>query len=254
MSAIAVSCLVFACVFSGAILAMFVGRALPDHHLSGDSKDVIKLAMALIATLAALVLGLLIATTKGMFDTQSGAVKQISANVILLDRVLANYGSETQEARDLLHRSTASTLHRIWPENGARPADLAPGEARRETHIFYDKVAALSPQNDAQSSLKARALQITFDLAQTRYQLFVQEDSSIPTAFLVVLVFWLTILFAGYGLLAPRNPTIIAALFVCTLSVSGAIFLILDMAKPLEGATIRISSAPLHDALSHIGE
>ena len=102
MSSITVSCVVFACVFSGALLAMFVGRALPDHHLSGDAKDVIKLGMALIATLSALVLGLLIATAKGTFDTQSGAIKQISANVILLDRVLALYGPETKEARELL--------------------------------------------------------------------------------------------------------------------------------------------------------
>jgi hypothetical protein len=253
VSSIAISSIAFACVFGGALLAMFVGRALPEHHLSADSKDVIKLTMALIAMLAALVLGLLIATTKGTFDTQSSAIKQIATNVILLDRVLANYGSETQEARDLLHRSTALTLDRIWPRNNARPADLAPGEERREMHIFYDKVAALSPQKDAQTSLKGRALQITFDLAQIRYQLFVQEDSSIPLPFLVVLVFWLTALFAGYGLLAPRNATVIAALFVCTLSVSGAIFLILEMAKPLEGA-VQISSAPLHDALSHLGE
>jgi hypothetical protein len=253
VSSIAISCVAFACVFGGALLAMFVGRALPERHLSGDSKDVIKLMMALMATLAALVLGLLIATTKATFDTQSSAIKQISTNVILLDRVLANYGSETQDARGLLHRSAALTLDRIWPANNARPADLAPGEERREMHIFYDEVAALSPQKDARASLKARALQITFDLAQTRYQLFVQEDSSIPLPFLVVLVFWLTMLFAGYGLLAPRNPTVIAALFVCTLSVSGAIFLILEMAKPLEG-TMRISSAPLHDALSHLGE
>jgi hypothetical protein len=250
VSSIAISCVAFACVFGGALLAMVVGRALPEHHLSGESKDVIKLMMALMATLAALVLGLLIATTKATFDTQSSAIKQISTNVILLDRVLANY---TQDARDLLHRSAALTLDRIWPGNNARPADLAPGEERREMHIFYDKVAALSPQKDAQTSLKVRALQITFDLAQTRYQLFVQEDSSIPLPFLVVLVFWLTVLFAGYGLLAPRNATVIAALFVCTLSVSGAIFLILEMAKPLEG-TVRISSAPLHDALSHLGE
>ena len=209
--------------------------------------------MAVIATLAALVLGLLIAATKGTFDTQSNAIKQIATNVILLDRILDNYGSEAQDVRDLLHRSTALTLDRIWPGNNARPADLTPGEERREMHIFQDKVAALSPQKDDQASLKSRALQITFDMAQTRYQLFVQEDSSIPLPFLVVLIFWLTVLFAGYGLLAPRNATVIAVLFVCTLSVSGAIFLILEMAKPLEGI-VRISSAPLHDALSHLGQ
>jgi hypothetical protein len=232
---------------------MFIGRALPDHHLSGDAKDVIKLGMALIATLSALVLGLLIATAKGTFDTQSGAIRQISAKAVLLDRVLALYGPETKEARDLLRHSVALTLDRIWPEDGSRSGNLAPGEARSEMEAFYGEVADLSPQNDAQRSLKARALQITTDLAQTRFQLFVQEDTSIPLPVLVVLVFWLMILFAGYGLLAPRNATVIGVLFVYTLSVSGAIFLMLELAKPFEGV-VRVSSAPLHDALSHLGE
>lgn len=253
MSPIAVSCVVFACVLGGALLALFVGRALPEHHLRPDSKDAVKQGLTLVATLTALVLGLLVAAAKGTYDTQASAVKQLAADVLLLDRVLARYGPETKEERDLLRRAAGLTLDRLWPANGAQAANLAPGEARAETEAFYDKVAGLTPQTEAQRTLKARALEIATDLEKTRLRLFAQKDSSIPVPFLVVLVFWLTILFAGCGLLAPRNATVIACLIVCVLSVAGALFLILELDKPFEGI-MRVSSAPLHDALSRISE
>src|SRR4051794_16797521 len=174
MSSIAVAGVAFACVFGGAMLAMLAGRALPEQHLSGDSKDAVKLGLATIATLAALVLGLLVAGAKGTYDAQVNAVRQMSATLLLLDRVLANYGADTKEARDLLRRAFAATADRLWPGGDARPADLSPGEARAEVEAFYDAVAGLAPRNDAQRALKARALDLTVDLAQTRLRLFAQ--------------------------------------------------------------------------------
>src|SRR5262245_1273846 len=253
MSPLAIAGVAFACVFGAALLAMWVGRAVPAHHLSGDSRDAVKLGLATIATLTAMVLGLLVAAAKGTYDTQSSAVRQMSANVLLLDRLLARYGPETKEARDLLRRAVAAVLDRLWPEGGAGAADLAPGEARALVDAFYEKVAELSPKTDAQRALKDRALGLATDLEQTRLRMFAQQDSSLPVPFLVVLVFWLVILFGGYGLLAARNPTVVGALFVCALSVSGAIFLILELDRPFEGV-MRISSAPLRDALSRLGE
>src|SRR5438552_234378 len=109
------------------MLAMFIGRALPEHHLRQDSKDAVKHGLALIATLAALVLGLLVAAAKGTYDTQSSAVKQMSADVLLLDRVLARYRPETKEARDLLRLAVTFTRDRLWPDD-SRSASLNPGE------------------------------------------------------------------------------------------------------------------------------
>jgi Protein of unknown function (DUF4239) len=253
MSPLAVSAVVFACIFGVALVAMFGKRFLPEHHLSADSKDVVKLGMGTIATLAALVLGLLIATAKGTYDTQNGAVQELSAKLILLDRVLAKYGADTKEARDLLRVVVEATLDRIWPEEGAGPANLTPGEARAAGEAMYDKIADLSPQNDAQRALKARALEITTDLLQERLRLFARHSSSLPLPFLVVLASWLIVLFAGYGLLAPRNVTVVAVLLVCTLSVAGAFFLLLELATPFAGM-LRVSSGPLHDALSVLGK
>jgi Protein of unknown function (DUF4239) len=252
VSPLAVSGIVFACISGAGLLAMALGRALPEHHLKPDSKEAIKYGLTLIATLAALVLGLLVAAAKGTYDTQTSAVRQMSADLLLLDRALALYGSETKEARELLRRAIAATLDRLWPGDSARPANLAPGEARADWEAFYEKVAGLTPQNEAQRPLKARALDITAGLAQTRFRLFAQKDSSIPVPFLVVLVFWLMILLGGCGLLAPRNATVVTVLIVCALSVSCALFLILELDRPFEGV-MRVSSAPLREALSRLG-
>jgi hypothetical protein len=253
MSAIGVSGVVFACLFGIALVAMFVRGALPESHLSADSKDVVKLGMGFIATLAALVLGLLIATAKGTYDTQSSTVKEYSANVILLDRVLNQYGPETKEARELLRSAAQATLAHIWPDSGVGPTSLAPGEARAAMENLYDTIAKLDAKTDGQRALKARALDILADQVRGRLRMFTQQDSSLPLPLLVVLVFWLIILFAGYGLLAPRNLTVVAVLVVCELSISGAIFLMLELAMPFAGI-MRVSSSPLREAINLLGQ
>ncbi len=246
----AISWIVFACVFGGALLGMFLHAALPEHHLSTDSKDIVKLGTGLIATMAALVLGLVISSAKSSYDTERSEFTQMSANIILLDHVMAHYGPETKEARDMLRGSVAQALDRMWPEDGSRPAQLEPWAG---SEGLYDKIQKLSPQNEAQRSLQAQALEISTNLAQTRWLLVEQRGSSIPMAFVVVLAFWLTIIFVSFGLFAPPNATVIATLFVCALSVSGAIFLILELDRPFEGP-IQISGAPLRNALGHLGQ
>jgi hypothetical protein len=250
MSALAIAVIVFACVFGGALLGMLLRAALPEHHLSTDSKDVVKLGMGLIATMAALVLGLLIASAKGSYDKQRSELTQMSTNIILLDRVLAHYGPETKEARNLLRHSVVRVLDQMWPEDSSQPAQLDPTAAGAEP--VYDKIQALAPQNEAQRSLQTRALSTAIEIAQTRWLMFEQQGSSIPMPFLVVLVFWLTIIFLSFGLLAPPNATVIATLLVCAVSVSGAIFLILQLDRPFEGL-IQIPSTPLQTALAHLG-
>jgi hypothetical protein len=252
LSPLSVSFVVFACISAAAVMGMLVAKALPEHHLRPESRDAIKQGLTLIATLAALVLALLVAAAKGAYDNNVGVVRQLSTDVMLLDRVLSLYGPETKEPRELLHHAVAAMLARIWPDGDAGPASLTPGEARADMESFYDKVASLTPQSETQRTLKTRALDITADLAQTRLRLFAQKDSSIPTPFLVVLVFWLMILLAGCGLLAARNATVVVVLMVCALSVSGALFLILEMDRPFEGF-MRVSSAPLKDALARLG-
>lgn len=250
MSPIVVSAIVFACIFGGALLGMFFRAVLPDHHLSTETKDVVKLAMGLVATMAALVLGLLVASAKGSFDTQKSELTQMSANVILLDRVLAHYGPEAGEIRGLLRRAVAGALERFWPADSSRSPQVAPTSAG---DVLYDAIQGLAPQSDAQRAYRAQALNMAISIGQMRWLLFEQSGSSIPVPFLVVLVLWLAILFASFGLFAPRNATVIVAMFVSTLSVSGALFLILELDQPFQGL-IQIPSTQLRKALEQLGK
>ncbi len=249
MSSVAVAGIVFACVFGGGLLGALVRRILPEHHLSPESKDVVKLAMGLIGTMAALVLSLLIASAKGSYDTRAAEVTQMSANITLLDRVMAHYGPEAKEARDLLRRTVAGMIDQIWPgrSGGSSPPSPAESEA------FYDRIQGLAPQNDVQRSLQAQALAISSNLAQTRWLLVGQSGRSISVPFLAVLVCWLAIIFASFGLYTRPNATVVAALVACSLSFASAIFLILELDRPFEGL-IQISSAPMREALAHLGQ
>src|ERR1700724_1191775 len=155
MNAIALSCITFACISGGALLGMF----LPGHRLSTDDKDVVRLGTGLIGTIAALVLGLLIASAKGSYDTQSAQIKQMTANIILLDHFLEQYGPETAAARNLMRRSVVVLADRMWRENGSDLAKAAPFEASAASDAFYAKLQELSPQSDSQRSLQTRAIQ-----------------------------------------------------------------------------------------------
>jgi hypothetical protein len=252
MSAMAIGWVVFVLVFGSAMIAMALHGVVPEHHLSTDSKDVVKLGIAVIATMSALVLSLLIASAKGSYDTRSREFTQMTANIILLDRLLAHYGPETKQVRDMFHRSVVDALDRIWSSKNFQVPILAPRAATAQS--IYSQIQQLSPQNEAQRSLQGDALKTAVELSQMRWLLFEQRaESPIPMPFLVVLVFWLSIIFASFGLYAPRNATVVATLCVCALSISGAIFLILDLDRPFEGF-IRTSSAPLQNAIAQLGQ
>jgi hypothetical protein len=250
MSPITVSLIVFACVFGGALLGIFLHAGLPQHHLAADSKDIVKLGMGLVGTMAALVLGLLVASAKGSYDAQSAELTQMAANIALLDRGLALYGPETKEERALLRGAVSRILDQMWSKDGA---SSSPTAAPSGGEILYEKIQALSPKNDMQRSLHGRALSIAVDIGKIRWLMYAQQATSVSMPLLVVLVLWLTLIFISFGLFAPFNATVVASLFVSALSVSGAIFLILEMYGPYSGL-IQISSAPLRAALVHLGQ
>jgi len=195
------------------------------------------------------VLGLLVASAKGNYDAQSAEVTQMAANIALLDRGLALYGPETKETRALLRTAVARLLDQMWSKDGARQS--APPSAGGE--ILYEKIQGLSPKNDTQRSLQSQALSIAVDVGKTRWLMYEQATTAVSMPLLVVLVLWLTVIFISFGLFAPFNATVVSSLFVSALSVSGAIFLILEMYTPYAGL-VQISDAPLRAALAHLGE
>jgi hypothetical protein len=252
MSAIALSCITFVCISGGVLLGMFLRNTLPEHHLSTDAKDVVRLGTGLIGTIAALVLGLLIASAKSSYDTQSTQIRQMTANIVLLDHLLAEYGPETGAVRDLLRRGVVILVDRMWRENSSDLAKTEPFEASAAAEAFYAKLLELSPTNDAQRSVQARAIQVSTDVAQTRLLLFAQTNNSIPMPFLVVLIFWLTIIFASFSLFAQPNAIVVGSLLIFALSAAGAIYLILELGQPFAGL-MQIPSAPLRNALTPLG-
>jgi hypothetical protein len=241
----------FIFIFGGALLGMLLRLVLPEPHLNPDTKDVIRLSTGLIATLSALVLGLLIASAQSTFQAQSNQIKQITANVILLDNILTRSGAEAKPVRVLLRSSVTRLVERIWSERYSEEPKTAPFEASSSANLFFDRLLELSPQNDVQRLMQTRAIQIGIDLAQTRV-LLVESGSGIPKPFIAVLVFWLMIIFASFGLFARPNFTIVAALLASAFSASAAIFLILDLSHPFSGL-MAIPSGPLAHALAPLG-
>jgi hypothetical protein len=246
--------MVFACVFGGVLCGLYLSTKVAAHHLSADSKDVMKLALGVIGTLAALVLGLLLAAAKSSFDAKSNGINKISADLVLLDRALARYGPETRDARDGLRNTVAAVLQRVWSEEELQVAKLDTIEAAAGLEAVEGRVRDLSPRTDAQRGLQSRALSIIGEIAQER--LLSRErhkTTTLPIPFLMVLVGWFTIIFASLSLFGPRNALVMAIMFACALSVSAAIVLVLELDSPYQGV-IRLSSAPLRNALAHIGQ
>jgi len=251
MNPLTIGSWVFVCLFGAGLLALFLRAALPQHHLSAETKDTVRLTMGLVATLTALVLGLLIASAKGSYDTEKSEVTIMAAKLAFLDRLLAMYGPESAPARTALHQAVERIVARMWPTAVAQSAQLDPQVASAEG--VYRAIQDLSPQNDTQRALKTQALGSAYELGQMRWLLFEQGGTSISTPLLVVVVCWLAVLFFSFGLFAPANGTSFAALIVAALSVAGAIFLILELDQPFDGL-IQISSRPMLNALSHLGQ
>lgn len=203
--------------------------------------------MGLVGTMAALVLGLLVASAKANYDTQSNELIQMSANVILLDRILSHYGPEATEARNALRDAAVDVRDRVWPENHSGRPHAERASTNRE--LLYEKIQQLSPKDSTQRALLSEASGIAVGIGQTRWLLFEQGATAVPMTLLVIVVFWLAVIFISFGLFAPRNATVVSSLAVGALSVSGAVLLILEMYKPFEGL-IQISRGPLRAALA----
>ena len=247
--------LVFAFTFGGALLGMAVRTLLPAHHLDTESRDTVNVGIGLIATMTALVLGLVTASAKSSFDSVDAAVKQTAIEILSLDRVLARYGSDASEIRSTLKETVGTRIERIWPENPSAVAVLDPihSQAGSGPEGLADAINGLKPRDDAERALQSRAEELTEALLQARWLVHAGNPTSVPWPFLWVLMFWLTIIFVSFGLFAPRNGTVLAVLFVCALSVGSAVFLVLEMDAPFEGL-LKVSADPMRYAYTHLDQ
>lgn len=251
MNAILFTAVISACLFGAVLLGMGLRRLLPEHHLSQDTKDTVRLAMGMVATMAALLLGLLVSSAKGDYDNEQSNVRQIAAKVAFLDRVLADYGPEAAEIRVQLRAMTEEAVRRMWPGEGNRPVQLAPTASAGDAAYFA--IQHLSPQDDAQHSLQTQAATLAVEIGQLLALLMTESIPTISMPLLIVVISWLMAIFLSFSLFAPPNTTANLALLAGVLAVSGAIFLILELDQPF-GGLIQISSQPILNVLSHIAK
>jgi hypothetical protein len=244
---------VFAFTLAGMLLGMWLRNHLPTHHLDNDTQSSVKEVNGLIATMTALVLGLVTASAQDSFTKVGAAVEHAAADVVALDRLLARYGHETVDIRKTLRRVVEHRINTIWvAEPGATLAQIDSDPAQ-EFERIGTLISNLEAQAGNQQWLKSRALEATESLLAARWGIFAGRESAIPNAFLVIITFWLAAAFAGYTLFAPRNGTMTGILVVSAFSVACAIFLILELGNPFEGRIV-VSGDPMRFALAHLGQ
>ncbi|HQR72103.1 MAG TPA: DUF4239 domain-containing protein [Burkholderiaceae bacterium] len=249
MTPVSVGLITLLCTFGGALFGMWFRERLPADHVEDRSKSTIGTSIGLVATMTALVLGLVTASAKNSYDAADAAVKHSASQLVTLDRALARYGPETKEIRAELQQLVARRIAEVWPD-GSKPVQpesaisAAPHLPERISH----QIRTLHPGTDEQRALQSRATDLVEQILDARWAVLATTEDTVPTAFLVIMIFWLSVTFASFGLFAPRNATVVAALLLSALSVSCAIFLVLELGSPFEGL-LRVSGEPMKHAL-----
>ena len=251
MGSLAIALVVFACSFGAAVLGMYLRPNLPVRDLDDHSRDVVKLVMGLVATMAALVLGLLVASADAAHGQQSEELKDFSVEVVLLDRTLGLYGPDAQAVRDQLRDLVRQTHDAVWSPHAVRPENLNSETVQRSVRAQVARIVALEPKTDAQRMLKSRALDQSDSVSRTRLHMFEGREGQFAWPFLAMLIFWVSILFLGFALLAPSTLTLAVTEFLGAISVAAAIFMILELNAPFSGL-MRVSDAPLRAAITQL--
>jgi Protein of unknown function (DUF4239) len=251
MIIIVVSVILFLVLVAVSLLGGRLARLLPEEQLSADSKDAVKLAMGLVATMTAVLLGLLITSAKSTYDTAESEVMQMAAKVALLDRMLKFYGPEAADARHALRDATAEGVRRTWPAKPGSRVRLDPNEQMGDA--VYIAIHRLAPHDETQRALKAQATTLMVQLGELRALLRAQSVPSVSKALLIALVSWLVVIFFGFSLVVPANATSTLALVAGAFSVACAMFLILELDHPFAGV-LRIPSDPMINTLDHLAK
>jgi len=251
MPSLMIAAIVLACVFSGSLFGMWLSYLLPEHHRSAESRDAVKLATGMLSVLAALVLGLLIASVKNSFDSTDSEIRHFAATLILLNETLSDYGAETAPARQKLRRYTARALKDNWPEGSATPVQMEDVGSGELLDGVRSAVLGLPGGDPSHATLRAEAASLVEDALKTRWLLIERAGSSIQTLFLEILIVWITLIFISFGYNAPRNATVATTFVLSAAALAGCIFLIVEMDTPFEGL-ITVSSTPMRDALAHM--
>jgi hypothetical protein len=252
MTSIAFGWAVFALLAVTAVTALYLHPRLPDHQLSKETQDAVKVGVGMVIILSALVLGLLIASVKNHFDTATRDLKHFATEIVLLDRTLRTYGPQADSARALIEQYVERALTGTWPSDNT-PEVVEDPRAEQLIYRLQDAILMLAPETSQQRALSDEMKDEVRRLIELRWTLVEEATTSLNVPLVVVLVIWLTLIFASFGYNAPRNVLVTITFILCAASIGGALFLIVQMDRPFEGL-IKVSPIPLQDALAHIRE
>lgn len=254
MDALPISSFVFVCTLGGAFLGIVLGDRLPEHHQTKESREVVALGAGFVATMAALVIGLMVSAAKDSLDERRAELNDAAVDIIVADRMLAHFGEEAKEARALLAETTERWVQQFWGDDNREARHLDPF---RDGPPYIEKtvvaVRALDPVDDRQRQIQEKVLDVLVDLERTRWMIYEQYGQpTVPTVFLYALAVWLSLIFLSFGLYAPRNTTVLAVFFICALSGAGAVLLIVEMEEPFTGM-LQLPQTSLLRAREHLG-
>ncbi len=248
-----------------AALGMFIKGRLSERHHSHETVELVGLAITMLVTFAALVMSLLIYSVKGAFDQANTDMATFAGRIVQLDQCLRNYGAaETADARELLHIYTGTVIATTWPDQpkppgydtSIRAAPISPGamESPALGNIINTiglAIRQLHPADGLQRGFSSSCLDDFRNFENARWTVNEEAHSTISVPFFVVLVFWLVVIFVTFGLNAPRTTFVFIIMTLCALSISSAVFVMLDMDSPFSGAIV-ISSQPMRNAYADI--
>jgi hypothetical protein len=254
VNAFPISLVVFVCILGAFGFGFVVNARLPPHHLNADSKESLKQIVGMLSTMTALVLGLMVSSAKDSFDAKGSGIAEVATDIILLDRTMASYGRESTAARGLLKEGSEKSIAALWTKQGFQRSSLDRLDGGgAELAGVQTRLRALIPQNEMQREVQARAVSISADLARALWLIQFRKAGSLPAPFLGILISWLCIIFAGMGMVAPRNATVLAAAIAASFALAAGVFLIEELDTP-HGGVIRISDTPLRIAIQQLGE
>ena len=252
MTAYTFAALVVVSTLAAAWLGLHAQRLLPDRYTDEATKGSVKAVLAMLSVLVTVVLGFITADAKRSFDNAGKIVAETAVRLVLIDRMLAELGEDADPIRREMRQAAQEWVARLNSLDGDVNPSVHVVQRVEQLEELFGKIKSLSPKSDAQAKDRERAADLAAGILHDRWVLATGRLASTPTVFLLVVLAWLALEFFLFGVFAPRNACVTAAVVLASLTTASAIFLLLDLEGPLTGP-MRISIEPLVRAVSILG-
>jgi hypothetical protein len=249
----ALSVLVLGFILASAALGSYYRSRLPNRLFGEDALGAMRIAVGLVATLAALVLSLLISAGKSSLDLVNAALERNTVAMIRLDHTLSQFGPTTDELRVLIKDDYSRWISFLFSSKTGTQAEVESQKIIQNTFDIQERILAIQPVGALQDKLKDRALQLWDDVFAGRWVALEHRRGSIPAPLIMVLVGWLSVIFGVFGFSAPRSRSMCIVFLLCALSATTAVYIVLDLDTPFRGM-VNASKTPMLDALKLIGQ